>query len=160
MTNTKPNGEATQEFTLQRIYLKDTSFEAPNTPQIFRAEWQPEISLELQTHTESLGEDSYEVVLGVTVTAKLGDKVAFLVEVKQAGVFTIKGFTESQIPEVLGIACPGILFPYSREVVSSLIAHGTFPQLLLDPINFEGLYRQQQQAAIDAQQVAETPATH
>jgi preprotein translocase subunit SecB len=160
--NTKPNGEHTQEFSLQRIYLKDCSFETPHTPQIFRTDWQPQVTLELQTKTESLGEDSYEVVLGVTATAKVDDKVAFLIEVKQAGVFTIKDFSDEQRQEIMGLVCPGILFPYVREVVSNTIARGSFPQLLLDPINFEGLYRQQleQQAAALETKATETTTTH
>jgi preprotein translocase subunit SecB len=162
MSNTKPNGEHTQEFSLQRIYLKDCSFETPNTPQIFRADWQPQVSLELQTKTEALGEDSYEVVLAVTATAKVDSKIAFLVEVKQAGIFTIKDFTDTQREEITGVVCPGILFPYIREVVSSTISRGSFPQLLLDPINFEALYRQQleqQAAAIETKASTET-TTH
>ena len=162
MPHTKPNGEHTQEFSLQRIYLKDCSFETPNTPQIFRADWQPQVTLELQTRTESLGEDSYEVILGVTATAKVDNKVAFLVEIKQAGIFTIKDFTEEQKQEIMGVVCPGILCPYVREVVSNIIARGSFPQLLLDPINFEGLYRQQmeqQAAAVDAKKTDEV-TTH
>ena len=162
MPNTKPNGEHTQEFSLQRIYLKDCSFETPNTPHIFRSDWQPQVTLELQTRTESLGEDSYEVILGVTATAKVDDKVAFLVEVKQAGIFTIKGFIEEQKQEIMGVVCPGILFPYVREVVSNTIARGSFPQLLLDPINFEGLYRQQmeQQAAAAETKKTDEVTTH
>ena len=153
MPNAKPHGDHAQEFSLQRIYLKDCSFETPHTPQIFRSDWQPQVTLEMQTKTESLGEDSYEVILGVTATAKVDNKVAFLIEVKQAGIFTIKDFNDEQKQEIMGVVCPGILFPYVREVVSNTIARGSFPQLLLDPINFEGLYRQQME-----QQVASVEA--
>ncbi len=131
-----------QEFSLQRIYLKDCSFETPQSPQIFRAEWQPQIALDLQTRFEKMDPETYEVILGITATAKMQEQVVFLVEVKQAGIFTVKQFADDQMKEILGIVCPGILFPYAREAVSELVSRGSFPQLLLDPINFEALYRQ------------------
>ncbi len=130
------------EFSIQRIYIKDLSFESPQSPQVFRAEWQPEINLQLQTQTHALDEDAHEVVLSVTVTATFEQKTVFLVEVKQAGIFTLKHFPEAQLKAMLGSVCPGILFPYVREAVSDVVTRGTFPQLYLTPINFDALYAQ------------------
>ncbi len=130
------------EFLIQRVYIKDLSFEAPQSPQIFQQQWQPEINLELQTQTNALGEDVHEVILSLTVTATAEKKTAFLVEVKQAGIFTLKNFPEVQLKAMLGSVCPGILFPYAREVISDVVTRGTFPQLYLTPINFDALYAQ------------------
>lgn len=129
-------------FTIQRVYVKDMSFETPNAPHVFREEWKPEVKVDLHTHTENLEEDVYEVVLQLTVTVKLGDKNAFLVEVQQAGIFTIHGFPEEHRNHALGAMCPSILFPYARETISDVVTRGGFPQLLLAPVNFDGLYVQ------------------
>jgi len=131
------------EFAIQRIYTKDISYEAPNTPDIFRAEWTPQVDMNLQTEPKKLPDDSYEVVLHITVTVKLQDKIAFLVEVKQAGIFTLKGFTAEQIDPMIGSFCPNILFPYARELISESICRGNFPPLYLAPINFDAFYEEQ-----------------
>ena len=136
MTDTQP------QFVLQKIYVKDLSFETPNSPQVFLEKWEPDISLQLGNKASSLDETTHEVVLEVTVTAKLQDKTAFLVEVQLAGIFNISGYDQPQLAAVTGSACPQVLFPYAREVVSDLVTRGGFPQLLLTPINFEALYRQ------------------
>jgi preprotein translocase subunit SecB len=136
-----------QQFEIQRLYVKDLSFEAPNTPAIFLQEWQPEVAVDLNVEHTVIEKDAYEVVLTVTVTAKGKDKTAFLIEVKQAAIFAISGFPEDQIKPMLGAFCPNILFPYAREVVSDVVNRGSFPQLLLAPINFDALYQQQIQAA-------------
>ena len=143
--------ENQQRFEIQRIYTKDLSFEAPNTPQAFlEKDWQPEISIDLNiSHTET-DKSVYEVVLAVTATAKAKHKVAFLAEVKQAGIFAITGFDEAQVKHMLGAFCPNVLFPYAREAISDLVTRGSFPQLLLAPINFDALYQQQQEAAKNA----------
>jgi preprotein translocase subunit SecB len=130
------------QFVLQKIYVKDLSFETPNSPQVFLEKWEPDISLQLGNKASSLDETTHEVVLEVTVTAKLKDKTAFLVEVQLAGIFNISGYDQSQLAAVTGSACPQVLFPYAREVISDLVTRGGFPQLLLTPINFEALYRQ------------------
>lgn len=134
--------ESQPNFTIQRVYVKDSSFEAPNVPQVFREEWKPEVKVDLNTHTDSLEDDVFEVVLKLTVTVKLGDKTAFLVEVQQAGIFTIQGFPEEHKNHALGAMCPSILFPYARETISDIVTRGGFPQLLLAPVNFDGLYAQ------------------
>ena len=130
------------QFVLQKIYVKDLSFETPNSPQVFLEKWEPDIKLQLGNKASSLDETTHEVVLEVTVTAKLKDKTAFLVEVQLAGIFNISGYDQSQLAAVTGSACPQVLFPYAREVISDLVTRGGFPQLLLTPINFEALYRQ------------------
>lgn len=142
------NPTSTQEgqkgpvFNIQRIYVKDLSFETPSSPAIFRAEWKPEVNVDLNTKTEKIEEDIFEVVLHLTVTVKLGDKTAFLVEAHEAGIFTVKGFPKDQHGHVLGSLCPGILYPYARETVSDIVTRGGFPQLLLAPVNFDALYFQ------------------
>lgn len=131
-----------QQFAIQRVYTKDISFETPNSPAIFTEKWEPEINLDLNTTNSRLHENVFEVVLTLTVTAKAGEKTAYLVEVKQAGIFGIAGFGEQELGHMLGAYCPGILFPYAREVISDLVSKGTFPQLLLAPINFDAIYAQ------------------
>jgi preprotein translocase subunit SecB len=133
-TNNQP------QFNILRLYLQDASFESPDSPNIFRKEWKPTLDLVLNTEAKKVEPDIYEVVVSVTATAKIEDKIAFLVEVKQAGIFAIKSFPNDQISPMLGIVCPSILFPYVREAVSDLVVRGSFPQLNLDPVNFEALY--------------------
>jgi len=133
-----------REFALQRIYIKDISFETPNSPDIFRSEWKPDVNLNLGTQAKKLADDVYEVVLTVTVTTKLGDKTAYLAEVKQGGIFGLRGFPESEMAHLLGAYCPNTLFPYAREAVSDLVSKGSFPQLLLSPVNFDVLFAQHQ----------------
>ena len=136
------------QFNIQNIYLKDVSYEAPGTPRIFREEWKPELQVNLDTHSEQLGEGVYDVVIKVTATVKSNDKNAFLAEVQQGGIFAVSGIEGEALEHMLGAFCPNILFPYAREVISGLVSKGGFPQLVLAPINFEALYvhRKQQQA--------------
>lgn len=146
--------EGGRRFQIQRIYLKDLSFESPAAPGIFGSggDWQPEISFQLNSEHHQVGETLHEIVLGVTVTAAHGDHTAFLVEIKQAGLFDISGFEAADFEHLLGSYCPGILYPYARAVVADLVQKGGMPQLVLQPINFDVLYAQQrarQQAAED-----------
>ena len=129
-----------QQFIIQRIYVKDVSFEAPNSPGMFTQEWNPDTNLDLNTHVNPLSSDNYEVELAITITVKSSDKTAFLVEVTQAGVFFITGYAHEQINHLLAAYCPNILFPYAREVIASLVSKGSFPELHLSPINFDALY--------------------
>lgn len=150
--------ERERQFSVQRIYTRDVSFESPNVPDIFRGEWKPRHELNLNTKITPLDAHVYEVVLGVTVTVKVEDKTAFLVEVQQAGIFTAQGFGEEELGPLLGAYCPNLLFPYAREVVSDLVVKGSFPQLVLQHVNFDVLFAQQQaanqnQPATDAQPV-------
>jgi preprotein translocase subunit SecB len=142
------------QFGLQRIYIKDVSFETPHSPGIFREQWKPDMSLNLNTQVQELGEDLFEVTLSITVTVKSDEKTAFLAEVQQAGIFLIRGVPKEQMGPVVGITCPNILFPYARETISDLATRGSFPQLLLQPINFEALYAQRLQQRQAGQQAA------
>jgi preprotein translocase subunit SecB len=142
MADENKPAENTQQFQLQKIYLKDTSFETPNSPEIFTETWEPDVNIELRTAGKPLGDDVHEVVLSVTVTTKVGDKTAYLVEVHQAGVFTLSGFNDSERSHMLGSFCPNILFPYAREAISDFVGKGGFPQVLIAPVNFDALYAQ------------------
>ena len=146
--------EENQQFAIQKLYLKDVSFESPNTPQVFTdGEWQPQVNVQLNTVHTSIAQDIYEVVLEITVTAKQNDNTAFLVELKQAGIFSLSGFSEESLGGMLGAYCPETLFPFAREAVSELISKGGFPQLLLQPVNFNALYTQQiEQQPVPAEQ--------
>ncbi|HEY6453394.1 MAG TPA: protein-export chaperone SecB [Steroidobacteraceae bacterium] len=123
---------------LQGVYLKDCSFEAPQGPRN-NGEWNPQISLDLNTNVQPIGGDAREVVLTVTVSAKQGDQTLFLVEVKQAGAFLMQNLTAEEFKRAIGSVCPSVLFPYARAVVSQLVSQGGFPQLLLPPVNFDAL---------------------
>ncbi|HED18691.1 MAG TPA: protein-export chaperone SecB [Gammaproteobacteria bacterium] len=144
--------ESGPEFAILRIYLKDVSFETPNSPGVFAQEFKPEISLQLNTAIKKIENDIYEVVLSITVTAKQGEQTGFLVEVQQAGLFTLKGFDEAQKGPMLGAYCPNTLFPYAREEISGLVSKGGFPPVLLSPINFDMIYAEK--AAENAQPAA------
>ncbi len=135
------NEQPAQQFALQKIYVKDLSFETPNSPGIFTEKWEPSVSVELNTNGTQLSDDVHEVVLGITVTATLGEKVAYLTEIHQAGIFTISGFAETELGAMLGSYCPNILFPFAREMVSELVTKGGFPQMLLAPVNFDAIYQ-------------------
>jgi preprotein translocase subunit SecB len=153
MTDTKegPEPEKTAQakvagqLAIQKIYAKDISFEAPNSPQVFLGEWKPQVDVQLANHTTSLGNDAHEVVLTVTITVQSESKTSYLVEVQQAGIFSITGFPPQHLAAVLATLCPNILFPYAREAVSDLVTRGGFPQLLLAPVNFDTLYAQELQ---------------
>lgn len=140
------------EMQIQRIYIKDVSFEAPNLPTIFHQEWKPQLGFELDTETVQVSEDTYEVTLHINVETKLEgtEDVAFICEVKQAGVFTITGIEGIQLAHCLASKCPEVLYPYARELIASLVNRGTFPALNLSPVSFDALfmdYLQSQQAA-------------
>jgi len=132
--------QAQPQFAIQRVYTKDVSFETPNSPAIFQKDWKPEIKLDLDTRSNKLADDTYEVVLAVTVTATVEGQVAFLAEVQQAGIFTIGNLPEAGIAHTIGAFCPTTLFPYARETVANLVNRGSFPQLNLAPVNFEALF--------------------
>lgn len=135
------------QFSIQRIYTKDISFETPNSPEIFTKDWKPDVKLDLDNRSSKLEEGVYEVVLSLTVTATVEDKTAFLCEVQQAGIFVIGNLPEAQLAHMLGAFCPNTLFPYARETVSNLVNRGTFPALNLAPVNFDALFAQYVQQA-------------
>lgn len=142
----QPGAEGKNEslFRIQRTYLKDVSFESPQSPAVFinNQNWQPEVSIHLNTDNSSLENDLYEVVLTITVTVKSGEQTAYLVEIKQGGLFLLKGIEEQALKPMLFSFCPNILFPFAREEIAALVMKGGFPQLLLDPVNFDALYAQ------------------
>ena len=144
--------EAAQEntqpvFNIEKIYVKDLSVEIPHAPQIFLERENPQIDIQLHPQATSVEEGVFEVVITATVTSKIGEKVMFLVEVKQAGLFRIANLPSGDMEAILAVMCPNILFPYLRETVSSLTVRAGFPPVLLNPINFDALYQQQKQQA-------------
>ena len=150
--NTPPAAKAdepSQAFKIQRVYLKDVSYESPQAPKLFVGgiTWQPNVSLHLNTESTKLENDMYEVVLTVTATVKLDNEVAYLTEVKQAGLFLVKGFEPARLGPMLGSFCPNLLFPFAREEIASLVQKGGFPQLLLEPVNFDALYAKHVESA-------------
>ncbi|MDZ4814116.1 MAG: protein-export chaperone SecB [Pseudomonadota bacterium] len=137
------NAAAQAQVAVQKIYVKDASFEAPSAPHIFQEQGQPQIQLNLNQTVNGLADGVYEVVLAVTVTCKIGDKNAYLAEVKQAGVFGLSGFDQASLHGVLGTFCPNTLFPYARQAISDMVLAGGFPPFLLQPINFDQIYVEQ-----------------
>ncbi len=150
-------GVENAQFNVQKIYVKDVSYEAPNAPQIFNEQTQPQLQLNLAQKVGKLSDGVFEVMLTLTLTCSVGDKTAYLVEVTQAGVFGLSGFDERTLDGMLGTYCPNVLFPYARQAISDLIQNGGFPPFYLQPINFDALYaeglrRRQQQAVESSQQ--------
>jgi preprotein translocase subunit SecB len=133
-------------FGIEKLYVKDASIEVPGAPQIFTDRTQHQVGVELGNSAQKLDDGIFDVSLKVTVTAKIGDKVAFLVEITQSGIFSIRNVPEENLEPIIAIACPNILFPYAREAVSDMVTRAGFPPVLLNPINFEALYMQQQAA--------------
>ncbi len=140
------------QFSIKKIYLKDISFETPNSPQIFQVKWEPEMDVHLHSHSSDLDAGEYEVVLMVTAVATVGGKTAFLAEAAVAGIFGITGLASDELGPTLGSYCPGILFPYAREFIANLTTRGGFPPILLAPVNFEKLYREHISAQFNEQQ--------
>ncbi len=146
-----------QQISLQKIYVKDISFETPNSPEIFfqQTQSQPVVDIQVGIEVAQPNQQFFEVILGVTVTVSLSDKTAFLAEIKQAGLFSLAGFDDSQTHYILNSYCPNTLFPFARETISDLVTRGGFPQLLIEPINFDAMYQMQ----LQQQQADEQPAT-
>lgn len=136
---TEPTANQVQ-FRLERIYLKDLSFENPASPEIFLKNWSPKVNMDIQTRTKKLEGSAHEVVLEIELQAKQDDKPIFLVSLQQAGIFSVEGAADEVLGKVLHTTCPAILFPYAREVVDSCVVKGSLPPMLLSPINFEALY--------------------
>ncbi|MGO1540645.1 MAG: protein-export chaperone SecB [Luteimonas sp.] len=169
--NTPTNGAAapaqpgTTQFGVDKIYVKDVSFESPKAPQVFNEQAQPQLNMNLNQRVTKVGENGYEVVLGITLTCTIGeDNTVYVGEVQQAGVFTLSGFEPQVLDAMLGTHCPNVLYPYARQVLGDLIQAGGFPPFLLQPINFESLYaeglrqraeqQQQQQPAAGGSETA------
>jgi preprotein translocase subunit SecB len=137
----------TPTFQIQRLYLKDLSLEQPNSPQILLEQGQPQVEINLGLGAEPIGEGMYEVSVTATVTTKLADKVLFLVEAKQGGIFEIRNIPDEQLRQILGIACPSIVYPYLRAIVSDVCTRAGFPPVVLSEVNFQAMYEAQQAQA-------------
>ncbi len=149
-------------FSIEKVYVKDISLEIPNAPQVFLEREAPQVDIQLHHQSSKVDEGVYQTLLTVTVTAKVKDKTLFLVEAGQAGIFTIRNIPEADMEPILGIACPNILYPYAREVVSDIVVRAGFPPVLLTPVNFEALFQAQKQAQAEQQKEASPiiQATH
>ena len=155
----QPNDPAQPQLRIDRIFLKDASFESPSAPEVFLRQWRPELKLDINTQANRVSENQHQVVLTITVTAQLeGDMVGFIVEVQQGGLFHIEGIEDNQLAQVLGIACPTTLFPYLRESIDGLVVKGGFPPLQLAQVNFEALYVQAMRQQAEQNQAAAAPA--
>lgn len=153
--------QAEKRLSIGKIYLKDFSFESPQTPGLFRqADWKPTTNLNLRSSHTAVEDDAHEVVLTITVEAKSEDKTLFLVELQQAGLFEISGYEGDEMGAIIGSFCPNILFPYARETIASLIQKGGFPEFVLQPINFDSLYLQSKQQQATAKVEAKSTETH
>lgn len=163
MAEQKTDGVDANRITvaLQRVYLKDSSFEAPNSPSVFTGEWHPTVNLNLNTTANDLGDGAFEAVLSITAEAKQGEKTAFLIEVQQAGIFILKGLEPADMQRALIVYCPQQLYPFAREVVADLSGKGGFPALQLQPVNFDAIaaeaLRQQSEKAAQAEATGEAP---
>lgn len=148
-------------FEINKIYTKDVSSEAPNSPEIYKLDWEPEINLNLGNNAQDLEEDGlFEVSLTLSVTATLGEETAYIIEVEQAGIFTLSGFEEEQRAYIMGALIPNILFPYARETISTLSQKAGFPAMLLNPIDFNGLYQQHLEQKATETEVDNSETTH
>ena len=149
-----------QQFAMQRIYTKDLSFESPSSPNVFKKQWQPKVNVDLNTKSDKVDEEgNFEVVLTITITAKIDDETAFLIEVQQAGIFYIAGIEGDDLRRVLATAAPNILFPYARENIDAFCVKGGFPPVMLAPVNFDALFNQAL-AQGNASQDESEPSTH
>jgi len=150
--------EGERRFLIQKIYVKDISFETPNSPMIFTEAWKPDVNMQMGNTAKVLSEGVHEVTLSLTVTVKLGEKTAYLAEAQQAGIFNISGYDKKALSAMLGSYCPNILFPFAREALCDLVTRGGFPQLLLSPVNFDALYMEYLQQS--AKQAEDSESKH
>ncbi len=153
-TNGADNSASNPDFVIHRLYLKDFSFESPMVPQVFQKEWKPKIDFNLNSKSQKVSEDTYEVVLYATLSAKIEDKTAYLAEAEYGGLFTIKNFPQEQLDPLLKSYCPTIIYPFLREVFFDAVNKGSFPQIHLAPINFDAVYASQLEQQKQEQPVA------
>ncbi len=152
-----------KQIVIQKLYLKDFSFESPNSPKVFSSpDWQPKTNLNLRSSHAKVGDDAHEVVLTITVEAKHEETTLFLVEIHQAGIFNLTGYSDQELDAIIGSFCPATLFPYAREAIANTVSRGGFPEFILQPINFDALYAEsKRQAAAQAAAGAEgSEASH
>lgn len=158
--NEAVTGESPRNFEIQRIYLVDVSFESPQAPDIFTKSIQPKTNVDLNSSNRKIADNVYEVLLDVTTTVKVDDEVAYLIEVKQAGIFSIVGYNDADTMHILGSKCPEIIYPFCREAICDLAVKGGFPQIHLAPINFDALYAHHVQEQAKAQQQKDDAVKH
>ncbi len=158
--NETQQNDAQPQFALQRIYVKDISFESPNAPEVFQQQWKPQINMDLNTSNKKVSETQFEVTVSLSITAKVEENVAFIVEIQQAGIFHITGIEGPQLAQTLGAFCPNVLFPYAREAVDSLVNKGSFPSLMLAPVNFDAIFAEAMRRKQEEAQQGEGAATH
>ena len=125
---------------IERIYLRDLSFESPQAPDVFATEWKPQVELDIQTRSRRLDDERFEAVLTLTLEAKSNESAVLVVELQQAGIFRIRGMDETMHRRALAVTCPNVLFPYARETIDTLVTKGTFPAFMLQPMNFDGFF--------------------
>ena len=146
MATAEPSQPSQPSFQIEKIYVKDLSLELPNAPQIFLQAESPQLEIQVRNEGQKFADALYEVVVTVTVTARVGEKTLFLAEAAQAGIFSLRDIPEADVAPLLGIACPNILYPYVRESISDMVTRAGFPPVLLAPVSFEALYAQRNQA--------------
>jgi preprotein translocase subunit SecB len=146
MSENENQNEAAQpaqaNFALQRIYVKDISFESPNSPAVFQKQWKPEVKMDLNTKNTKIGENHFEVVVCVTLTVSVDGMTAYIVEVQQAGIFVVQGLEGGHLAQALNAFCPNLLFPYLRETIDTVVLKGSFPAMMLAPVNFDAIFAQ------------------
>ena len=148
-----PAQSSEQKFAIQRVFLKDLSFETPQGAAAFNKQWQPKVNQDLSTKSAKIADDLFEVALRLTITVTDGEETIYLIEVEQAGLFGIAGFEDQQITQILNTTCPNMLFPYAREAIDNILMKGSFPPLMIPPINFDALFANAvQQAAAKAKE--------
>jgi len=146
------------QISIQKIYVKDFSFESPHAPMVFtKSDWEPKTNLNLRSTHSEIGEGNHEVVLTLTVETKHEDNTLFLVELHQAGIFNITGYEGEELAAIVGSFAPSVLFPYGREVIANMVSKGGFPEFVLQPINFDALYAQSRQEAAEGGEPTGTP---
>lgn len=145
------------QFNVQKIYLKNLSFEAPNAPAVFQEQATPQLQLNLNQKVARFEDEVYEVILTITLTCTINEKTAYLAEVEQAGVFGLSGFEDAHLDMMLGTHCPNVLFPYARQALGDMIAHGGFPPFLLQPLNFDAIYAEQVRRRVEQGESAQQP---
>ncbi len=161
MTEQGISAEPTQQqFAIEKIFVKDISFESPAAPQVFTQKWEPEVNLQLNSNARGIGENHFEVILGLTVTVTNAGQTAYLAEIQQCGIFVMSGFQQEELGPMLGSFCPNILFPYGREAIADMSTRGGFPPLHLAPVNFDALYAQHVQQQTQENTAAESSAKH
>ncbi len=150
---------AAPNFAVQRVYLKDLSFETPQGAEAFQKQWKPRVTQDLSTKSAKIDDNIYEVALRITITVKDEEETIYLIEVEQAGLFSIEGIEEQQLPQVLNITCATLLLPYAREAIDSTVIKGSFPPLMIPPINFESLFHSAVKQSAEANAGSKTEAS-